>query len=543
MSEVGTCAEIASTTPPSCAAFFVFNSCPSVAVLPAVHVSYCAQLTTLIRPHTHQPCTWTILVRTMTGYEDRASILQGAGDIIFQLVLERSTSEQWAEWLRAPLEHAAGTANHDLMQKLLRAGASGGAGWKGCHGKTLLHAAAEGGNPQIITALIRAGAGADKNARTPGTGRTPLHLAILGGREAAAKALIMVRADPNVVDEKGDAPLHLAIERGDVGLAENLLLIGADHDARDSGLNYPIHLAARRGQDEVVQSLVQSEANLDHLDAHRKTPLAVAMLEDRVSTVKVLLTGGADANCLMASNTTVLHKTAEYNKTASIPALIEAGASIEARDKNGFTPLCYAAFFGSCSAMLALLHLGADVNTKSNRRSTPLLIACRRGKADAADLLLRWGADETIVDNRGKTPSQWIPDIARSSEQDRPRLELLSKLLERAPQDRAWRRRGFFVMCRVYLGRLRLVVEIPDNERRQERPNRRCRQGQVKVEVQVGVGGARGAERGRGAGSGEVHRTGRRAGGEGAGGGFDDVAAWLMALTNEDVFRNIVGFL
>lgn len=65
----------------------------------------------------------------------------------------------------------------------------------------------------------------------------------------------------------------------------------------------------------------------------------------------------------------------------------------------------------------------------------------------------------------------------------------------------------------------------------------------MKVEVTVGgarMGGAGGAE------SSAAGRGGRRATGEGSGGGrggFDSVAAWLMALTDEDVFRNIVSFL
>lgn len=62
------------------------------------------------------------------------------------------------------------------------------------------NAAAEGGNDQVITALIRAGAGADKNGKAPDSGRTPLHIAALGGKEATAKALIMAGADENILD-------------------------------------------------------------------------------------------------------------------------------------------------------------------------------------------------------------------------------------------------------------------------------------------------------------------------------------------------------
>ncbi|CAN0142903.1 unnamed protein product, partial [Ectocarpus sp. 4 AP-2014] len=191
----------------------------------------------------------------MRGYEKRASILQDLGDTIFKLVCDRATPEQWAEWLRAPLEHAAATANPDLVSKLLRAGADGGAGWRGCGDKTLLHAAAEGGNVHVVSTLSRAGAGVDMDTKAPGTGHTPLHLTVLGGNAAAAKALIMAGADVNVRDDKRDTPLHLAIRQGHVEIAEYLLLSGADPNLQGSTGAFPIHLAVDSSQDEIVVAL------------------------------------------------------------------------------------------------------------------------------------------------------------------------------------------------------------------------------------------------------------------------------------------------
>lgn len=118
---------------------------------------------------------------------------------IFKLMYDRATPEQWAEWLRAPLEHAARSADEDLVGKLLKAGANGSAGWRGCAGKNLLHAGVEGGNEIVVMALIRSGGAEDLNAGEFRRGRTPLHLASHDGKAAVAKALILAGADVNVL--------------------------------------------------------------------------------------------------------------------------------------------------------------------------------------------------------------------------------------------------------------------------------------------------------------------------------------------------------
>ncbi|CBN79339.1 F-box domain and ankyrin repeat protein [Ectocarpus siliculosus] len=232
------------------------------------------------------------------GYEERSSILQDLGDTTFKLVRDRATPDQWAEWLRAPLEHAAATGNRDLVDKLLGAGANGGAGWRGCHGKTLLHAAAEGGNVQVITRLRNAGAGEDMKAKALDTGHTPLDLAVIGGKEAAAKALIMAGANVNMLDATNDGPLHLAITGGHVGIAKDLLLSGANPVQAGSNDNFAIHLAACYGLDEVVLALVQKGVDLNCVNTRGEIPLCVALRGDHVATIKVLaLTPTSDIFC------------------------------------------------------------------------------------------------------------------------------------------------------------------------------------------------------------------------------------------------------
>ncbi|CAN0236872.1 unnamed protein product [Scytosiphon promiscuus] len=481
----------------------------------------------------------------MPGYNDRASILKGAEEMIFKLVCDRATPEQWAEWLRAPLEHAAGTGNHDLVSRLLSAGANGSAGWRGCHAKTLLHAGAEGGNETVMETLIWK-CGEDKNTRAYKDGSTPLHYAVRSGKQAIVKMLVMARVDVNIRDGNGDGPLHLAINNGHVELAEMLLLGGADPNKSGSCGSYPIHMATRLGQNEVVRALVQSGANLNYTNTICETCLSIAVGEERVSTVKLLLAAGADPDSTMASPSrqqTVLHLAARSNKVAAIPALIKAGATIDAFDVAPKTPLFIAVWFGSCAAVLTLLQLGAKVDKRCRgKQLTPLHAACSRGNPDAADLLLRWGADETATDAEGEAPSSKMQAIVTADEEDRPKLERLAKLLERAPQDRAWRRRGFLLVCRAYPDRVRLGSKADDttassNRQSLERPPCRARRGRGENDESGGTpGGSAEGGRGDALGAGRAER-------ESGGGGFERVAAWLMALTDEDALRKIVTFL
>ncbi|CAN0420703.1 unnamed protein product [Ectocarpus sp. 12 AP-2014] len=434
----------------------------------------------------------------MPSYVEPTSILEGAGAAIFKLVCERATPEQWAQWLRTPLEYAACTGNHGFVEKLLEAGADASAGWRGCDDRTLLHVAAEGGNAQVVSALRSAGAGRDINTIRSRSRSTPLHVAISGGHEAAAGVLMMAGTDVNILDAKERAPLHLAICGGHVGLAKDLLLSRANPNEAGSNGDRPAHLASNRGLDEVVSALAQRGADSDSLGARGRTPLFHALWRGHDSTVRVLLAEGVDVNIRESCySCTALHVAAINNRTFAITALTKAGADIEALD-SGLTPLHSAAFIGETGGILTLLQLGADVHAKDSHGHTPLHIAWARGVPDAADLLLRWGADETAVESEGRTPSSMnLPVIREDDGRYRRKVERLSKLLARAPQDRSWRRRGFLVMCRTHQDRLRLVVDVPDmaataTGHASGCPSRRARRGQVKVEV--AVGGAHGRE-------------------------------------------------
>ncbi|CAM9473316.1 unnamed protein product [Ascophyllum nodosum] len=478
-----------------------------------------------------------------SGFEQRASILQGSEELIVKLVCEGTTPEQWAEWLRAPLEHAAAQANYKLVEKLLKAGANGKAGWRGCLGRTVLDAAAEGGSEKVVSALLDAGSKPDINTKTKGTHCTPLHRAARGGHADAARILLMAGANVDSLDIGQCTPLHLAFVKDGDQLACDLLLSGANPGAQDVYGFCPIHYAASRGRDRSVQLMLHKGVDVNIRNTRGLTPLHAAAIAGRVDAATILLGAGADSGASDALGNTPLHHAAEHNRYDIVQALVNAGANTVVRAADGWTPLHRAVFHGSSAAMLALLRQGVDVKVTTNAGWSALHVACWRGNPDAAEILLRWGADEQSSVPTGKTARDLIPSIKDASDKDLPALEQLARLLAHAPRDRAWRRRGVLVLCRARLGVDRARRGAGRNDAggvaTRGHSTGGARKKQAKREV-VFVGGA---SRTGACSAGSASSRGTARGEKVADSGSVDVVAWAVGLKQAVLFRKIIGYL
>lgn len=420
------------------------------------------------------------------------------------------------------LELACQAGDCELINEMLRAGAGGrgaggaaGAG-RGRSGRTLLHAAAAGGNERVLRALLDAGAGADLEARLGGEWYqqlTPLQVAVSAGHAAAAKVLVEAGADT------ADA-LLTAVRRGHEQLALDLLLSGGGGGCGDSSADEADLLvdACAKGYDHLVRALLQRGgagiASSSSSSAMGNTALHAAARSGHASTAAVVIAAGLDVNAFTWRGETPLHLAGESGSAAAIEALVAAGAGVGLRHPtlgDGSTPLHVAAREGHGEACIALLRHGADPLAGDNSGSTPLHLAARGGHgeaclallrhgadvlaADAAGrqplhgacerphagvmrLLLGWGADEAAADGDGRAAGDRIPtkeeiergaalyhldssqeeldardEYVRRVSRDR---ELALAVVARAPRDRAWRRRGILVLLRARAERRRL---------------------------------------------------------------------------------------
>lgn len=347
------------------------------------------------------------------------------------------------ELLRAPLEHAAVTANPDLVDKLLKAWANGRAGWQGHDGRTLLHAGAEGGNAHVMSEETET-----RRAKSQAqiTGRTPLHLAVVGGKEAAAKVLMLARADMN---ERRRFP-------------ERLTAATPRHRRRPRSSR--VRPAAQRSES-------QPDFSAELLPHPPRDPPASVRGGARSGPQgggrEALLDGGADVRSPRPDSLSLLHVAGGWNNPGPIiELLLRAGLSIEIRNAIGQTPLAVSASMGGCVRGHARLSsIGSRRQTlRATKDGTPLHDACSQAFPGAVDMLLRWGADETLAHNQGKTPGDVVPAANLVPEHVHPRLEQVSRLLARAPQNRSWRRRGWIAMCRARSDRLRRTAVGIDGE-------------------------------------------------------------------------------
>ena len=143
---------------------------------------------------------------------------------------------------------------------------------------------------------------------TDAQGWTPLHFAVLFGREDAARLLLDEGAPVNAHERGSHTPLGLAAAHAEEGLAVLLLARGADPNQPDAEGLTPLHLASRSdriglwllGEDNetlaqeklarvaVVRRLLAAGADKSARDADGRTPYDVAVQDGEPEVAKLL---------------------------------------------------------------------------------------------------------------------------------------------------------------------------------------------------------------------------------------------------------------
>src|SRR5260221_5170004 len=189
---------------------------------------------------------------------------------------------------------------------------------------------------------------------------TPLHIAILAGKEGVSQLLIEHTVDLDIQDINDRTPLHMVAYMGLAKATQMLLERGeplkARLNARDKNSWTPLHFASERGHSGIAGLLLKFGADVDAQDNDTMTPL---------------LLGSPRPGTIDDAFQTQITKTAQL--------LLEHGASVHVRDKNGQMPLHGASHHGHSGIVALFLKLGADVDAQDNDAMTPQIgrASCR----------------------------------------------------------------------------------------------------------------------------------------------------------------------
>ena len=159
-----------------------------------------------------------------------------------------------------------------------------------------------------------------------------MHVAAFGGHHAAARALIRLGADPNVMEMQRYDIITIAAVANDVEMLKIALVGGGNARAVTSPYQGTALIAAAHlGHVEIVRTLIAAKAPLDHVNNLGWTALIESI---------VLGNGG-------------------NNHTDTLKALVEAGADVNIADRHGATPLALARARGYAEMVTILLAAGA----------------------------------------------------------------------------------------------------------------------------------------------------------------------------------------
>ena len=275
------------------------------------------------------------------------ALLSGNMRLLSDLLAEESimmdTEKQYPEQGNKTLLHiAVENKNTEAVRILLAGGAQLGQ-FNSVLKLTVLHLAAGQGDEGVLTTLLRcSGPHAIQVVNIKDrAGRTPLHLAALGGHIQCVKILLEAGANANVTDNKGgQTPLTLAANKGNIEVVKLLLKYGSDlrGDAESvitsnfSGhqialldldsvkrrqteenitekLYKMIDIAELDGEDVVKFRQLISKATSSDLDSIIGKMSMIQACAERglASYVSLLLTGGADPNI-----TTIMKPTSAF---------------------------------------------------------------------------------------------------------------------------------------------------------------------------------------------------------------------------------------
>jgi len=282
--------------------------------------------------------------------------IKGHTDLAGRLLAAKAKTDVEDNQGCVALSHAVDKGNAEIVKALLAAKANPDAGKVNLP----VHCAIRTGDTNVLEALLRAGADANRVAKVrwnfswrnnyynEGAETAPLPLALVYNRPAVIKILLACKADPNGKDLSG-TPLIFDV-LNDAELTKAFLDAGANVNVGDAYENPRTPLIATTNAN--VSSLLLAAGADAEVRLYGMTALTYAADGGNKSKVEALLKGGANVNAATATGWTALHLAAKKQYSEIVSLLLANKADVNARNDAGLTPLDIASGKGQQSGMI-----------------------------------------------------------------------------------------------------------------------------------------------------------------------------------------------
>jgi len=264
-----------------------------------------------------------------------------------------------------------------------------------------LHHAAFGGQLEVVDELLRRGASVGARDRT---GYTPLHYSAIAGATDVARRLIAEGVDLHAPNDSNTSVLHMAAAGGSLDLVDELLERGLAPDIENLYGETPLHRAAQRDRLDVVRRLADLGAPIDAADRYLLRPVQKATIGGAVDVLEWLVSAGASLGVSDLLGDTPLHAACGMGRTETARRLLDHSAAVDARNAERMTPLHAAAQRGDVEAVELLLERGADPSAVDALERSPLHIAAAAGSAEVIAPLVAAGSRLDGLDAGDRTP-------------------------------------------------------------------------------------------------------------------------------------------
>lgn len=255
-------------------------------------------------------------------------------------------------------------------------------------GKSCLTMAIESKKPEIVTALVEAGANLKQ---IPKENDPPALIAAQDGSAESLEILkILSRGGANLnASNAAYTPLSYAVEQGSLGLTKLLLELGADPNAQTQSGKHPLELAL--DHKDILDLLLKSKADANTTLSGNSFPLMRAIQANEPDAVSLLLAAGADATRPDASGRSPL-EVAQQSADPEIANIIKKHLNLDSIRMTGTPSVLAIDSSKGCSIVDAArmqmdLHGKLQKEVDAGKRSSEIFRTFNKDTEDYGNLL------------------------------------------------------------------------------------------------------------------------------------------------------------